>query len=166
MTPYDYWRRAHAEHHATAGNLDERGVRDVTTLAVAEYQALPYYGRLGYRLYRHPLVMFGIGPAWLFIFKQRLPFGMMPSGALPWISTMATNGAIAILAALVVWAIGLVPFLLVHLPIVLIAGAAGIWLFYFSTSSKTPIGQDLLNGRFPMRPCMGPRIMICRGRCA
>ena len=80
LTPYDYWRRAHAAHHASAGNLDERGVGDITTLTVAEYRALSLWGRLGYRLYRHPLVMFGIGPIWLFLFKQRLPFGMMRVG--------------------------------------------------------------------------------------
>lgn len=130
LTPYDYWRRAHAEHHASAGNLDERGVGDITTLTVAEYHALTRRGRLGYRLYRHPLVMFGLGPAWLFLFKQRLPVGMMRSGALPWISTMATNAAILVSGGLLVWAIGLAPLLLIHLPIVLIAGAAGVWLFY------------------------------------
>lgn len=130
LTPYDYWRRAHAEHHASAGNLDERGVGDITTLTVAEYAALTPGGRFGYRLYRNPFVMFVIGPAWLFLLKQRLPFGMMKSGALPWVSTMATNAVIAILAALLVWAVGLVPFLLVHLPIVLLAGSAGVWLFY------------------------------------
>lgn len=110
LTPYDYWRRAHAEHHASAGNLDERGVGDIETLTIAEYNALSHWGRLGYRLYRHPIVMFGIGPAWLFLFKQRLPFGMMRSGALPWISTMATNLAIAMVAALLIWAVGIVPF--------------------------------------------------------
>ncbi|MCF6371171.1 fatty acid desaturase [Rhizobium halophilum] len=130
LTPYDYWRRAHAEHHASAGNLDERGVGDITTLTVGEYQALTSRGKLRYRLYRHPLVMFGIGPAFLFLFKQRLPFGMMRSGVLPWLSTMATNIAVAVLAALLIWAIGLTPFLLVHLPIVLLAGSAGVWLFY------------------------------------
>ncbi|MBB4479891.1 omega-6 fatty acid desaturase (delta-12 desaturase) [Rhizobium etli] len=130
LTPYDYWRRAHAEHHASAGNLDERGVGDIETLTIAEYNARSRRGRLAYRLYRHPAVMFGIGPAWLFIFKQRLPFGMMRSGPLPWISTMATNLAIALAAALLIWAGGIVPFLLVHLPIVLLAGAAGVWLFY------------------------------------
>ncbi|RFB96787.1 fatty acid desaturase [Rhizobium leguminosarum bv. trifolii] len=130
LTPYDYWRRAHAEHHASAGNLDERGVGDIETLTIAEYNALSRWGRLGYRLYRHPIVMFGIGPAWLFIIKQRLPFGMMRSGALPWVSTMATNLAIALAAALLIWAVGIVPFLLVHLPTVLLAGAAGVWLFY------------------------------------
>lgn len=130
LTPYDYWRRAHAEHHASAGNLDERGVGDIRTLTITEYQALSWYGQLGYRLYRHPLVMFGIGPTWLFLIKQRLPFGMMRAGAMPWVSTMGTNLAIALVAAWMIWAIGLTPFLLVHLPIVLLAGAAGIWLFY------------------------------------
>ncbi|AJD44988.1 fatty acid desaturase protein (plasmid) [Rhizobium gallicum bv. gallicum R602sp] len=130
LTPYDYWRRAHAAHHASAGNLDERGVGDITTLTVAEYRALSPMRRLGYRLYRHPLVMFGIGPAWLFLFKQRLPIGMMNSGALPWVSTMGTNLALVTLAGLMMWIAGVWPFLLIHLPIVLVSGAAGIWLFY------------------------------------
>lgn len=130
MTPYDYWRQAHATHHASTGNLDERGIGDITTLTVAEYNSLPRSKRLAYRAYRHPLVMFGIGPAWLFLIKQRLPFGMMNSGVMPWISTMGTNLAIAILAALMIWAVGLVPFLLIHLPVVLLAAAAGVWLFY------------------------------------
>ena len=130
LTPYDYWKRAHAAHHASAGNLDERGVGDITTLTVAEYRALTPWGRLGYRLYRHPLVMFGIGPAYLFLLKQRLPFGMMRSGAAPWISAMGTNVAILALAVAIIGTVGIAPFLLIHLPIVLIAGAAGIWLFY------------------------------------
>ncbi|KAA1176658.1 fatty acid desaturase [Rhizobium tropici] len=130
LTPYDYWRRAHAAHHASAGNLDERGVGDISTLTISEYSSLSRSGRLAYRLYRHPLVMFGIGPAWLFLFKQRLPFGMMNAGALPWISTMATNVAIAILTVMMVLLVGPVPFVIVHLPVVLLAGAAGVWLFY------------------------------------
>jgi omega-6 fatty acid desaturase (delta-12 desaturase) len=130
LTPYDYWRRAHAAHHASAGNLDERGVGDITTLTVAEYRALSRRGRLGYWLYRHPMVMFGVGPIYLFLFKHRLPFGMMRSGVTPWVSTMATNLAVAILAAGLIWLIGVVPFLLVHLPTVCLAAAAGVWLFY------------------------------------
>ncbi|TKT80177.1 fatty acid desaturase [Aquamicrobium sp. LC103] len=130
LTPYDYWRRSHAAHHASTGNLDERGIGDITTLTVAEYEALSGWGRLGYRLYRHPVVTFGIGPVWLFIFKQRLPFGMMKAGARPWISTMTTNLAIAVLATGLIWLVGLGPFLAIHLPIVILAGAAGIWLFY------------------------------------
>lgn len=130
LTPYDYWRCAHNEHHSSAGNLDERGVGDITTLTVSEYRDLTPRRQLGYRLYRNPFVMFGIGPAFLFLFKQRLPFGMMRSGTLPWISTMATNLAIAISAALLIWSVGIIPFLVIHLPIVLIAGSAGVWLFY------------------------------------
>jgi omega-6 fatty acid desaturase (delta-12 desaturase) len=85
LTPYDYWRRAHATHHASAGNLDERGVGDIATLTVSEYYGRSRWGRIGYRLYRHPLVMFGVGPIWLFLFQQRLPMGMMRDGVLPWV---------------------------------------------------------------------------------
>ena len=130
LTPYGYWRRAHAAHHATAGNLDERGVGDILTLTVDEYDALTRWRRLAYRLYRDPLVMFGLGPIWVFGIKQRLPFGMMGMGRAPWISTMATNLGIAALVAGLIWLVGLGPFLIVYLPIVLMAGSAGIWLFY------------------------------------
>lgn len=130
LTPYDYWRRAHAAHHASTGNLDQRGTGEIMTLTVGEYRSLSRWGRLRYRLYRHPAVMFGLGPAWIFLFKQRLPFGMMRSGARPWISTMATNLAIAALSAALIWQIGLVPFLLIQLPIIILAGTVGIWMFY------------------------------------
>ncbi len=130
LTPYDYWRRAHATHHASAGNLDERGVGDITTLTVAEYRARSGWGKFAYRLYRHPAVMFIIGPAWLFVLQQRLPVGMMRSGWTPWVSTMATNLAVAVFALVMIWFGGVLPFLAVHLPIVVLAGAAGIWLFY------------------------------------
>jgi hypothetical protein len=69
FTPYDDWRRSHAVHHATSGNLDRRGIGDITTLTVSEYLARPRWRRLAYRLYRHPLVMFGIGPAYLFLLR-------------------------------------------------------------------------------------------------
>jgi omega-6 fatty acid desaturase (delta-12 desaturase) len=130
LTPYDYWRRAHAVHHASAGNLDQRGMGDIKTLTVGEYRALPLRRRIAYRLYRHPLVMFGIGPTWLFVFEQRLPVGMMKDGMTPWVSTMATNVAIAFAVAFTAWFVGLGAFLVVHLPIVILAGSIGIWLFY------------------------------------
>jgi omega-6 fatty acid desaturase (delta-12 desaturase) len=130
LTPYDYWRRTHAVHHATTGNLDQRGIGDVDTLTVGEFRALSWWGRLRYRLYRHPAVMFGIGPAWLFVCQYRLPIGLMRGGAQPWISTLATNFGIAAIAAALIWTIGLVPFLLVQLPITLMAATLGVWLFY------------------------------------
>jgi Fatty acid desaturase len=149
LTPYDYWRRAHAAHHASAGNLDERGIGDITTLTVEEYLSASPARRLGYRLYRHPVVMFGIGPAWLFLLKQRLPFGMMRSGALPWVSTMATNAAVAVLVASIVWTVGILPVLLVHLPVVLLAGAAGIWLFYVQHQFEETHWSPAEDWKFP-----------------
>jgi omega-6 fatty acid desaturase (delta-12 desaturase) len=130
MTPYDFWRQAHALHHATSGNLDRRGIGDIDTLTVREYLARSKWGRLQYRLYRHPAVMFGLGPAYLFLLRHRLPFGLMRGGWAPWLSTMLTNLAIAVIAATLIWFIGLTALLLVHGPIILLAASAGVWLFY------------------------------------
>ena len=130
LTPHDLWRRTHATHHAYTGNLDRRGVGDIDTLTVEEYRARPLWNRLCYRLYRHPLVMFGLGPAYMFFLQHRLPVGLMREGWRPWLSVMATNVAIGLAAALLIWLIGLKAFLLVHLPIMLFAASAGVWLFY------------------------------------
>lgn len=130
LTPYDYWRRRHATHHATSGNLDGRGVGDITTLTVEEYLGRGRWGRFGYWLSRHPAVLFGIAPAYLFVLEQRLPIGLMRSGWSPWVSTMATNLAILALAAGLVWLVGIGPFLMVQVPIVLFAATAGVWLFF------------------------------------
>jgi len=130
LTPYDFWRHSHGIHHATSGNLDQRGIGDIDTLTVREYLALSRWRRLRYRLYRHPLVMFGIGPTYLFILRHRLPVGLMRGGWAPWISTMATNGGIALVVGGLMWWIGVGPFLLVHLPITVFGGAIGVWLFY------------------------------------
>src|SRR5277367_3387459 len=73
LTPYDSWRRAHGVHHATSGNLDRRGIGDIDTLTVREYLALSRWRRIGYRLYRNPIIMFGVGPIYLFILRHRLP---------------------------------------------------------------------------------------------
>jgi acyl-lipid omega-6 desaturase (Delta-12 desaturase) len=130
LTPYDYWRQSHALHHATSGNLEHRGIGDIGTLTVDEFQTRTPLGQYLYRLYRHPIVMFGIGPAYLFLLRHRLPMGLMRSGWRPWVSAMATNAAIALLAVAAIWLVGLGPFLLVHLPITLLAAAIGVWLFY------------------------------------
>ncbi len=130
MTPYDFWQRTHAIHHATAGNLDRRGMGDVDTLTVREYLALPRRRRLLYRLYRNPLVMFGVGPAYLFFVQHRVPVGLMRSGWKPWLSTMATNATLALIAGLLIWLIGIAAFALVHLVTMLLAATIGVWLFY------------------------------------
>ena len=130
MTPYDHWRRSHAIHHATSGNLDRRGIGDIDTMTVREYLASTRWARLSYRFYRHPAVMFGIGPLFLFVFENRLPFGFMRKGAAPWVSTMTTNLGIFAAGALLVCAAGVLPFLLVHLPIIVVGATMGVWLFY------------------------------------
>ena len=130
LTPFDFWRHSHAMHHAGSGNLDRRGIGDINTLTVEEYLALGWWGRLKYRLYRHPLVMFGLGPTFLFLLQHRLPVGAMRRGAMPWLSTMFTNLGIAALFALVIWLMGFSTFLLLYLPMMVIGASIGVWLFY------------------------------------
>ncbi len=130
MTPYEVWRRAHAIHHASSGNLDRRGIGDLDTLTIAEYRARGTLGRLLYRVYRHPIVMFVIGPAWLFLLGHRVPPGQLRKHWQSWMSAMGTNLAIAIFFGAMMWLVGVQAFLMVHLPIVTIAASIGVWLFY------------------------------------
>jgi len=130
VTPYDHWRYTHSIHHATSGNLSKRGVGDVDTITVAEYEARSRWTRLRYRAYRHPIVMFGIGPFFLFVLQNRFPAGFTHSGWRPWLSTMATNVAVAAVAATLIWAVGPAAFFMIHAPILLLGAAAGVWLFY------------------------------------
>jgi len=155
LTPYDFWRRAHGIHHATSGNLDQRGIGDIDTLTVNEYLALPRWRRLGYRLYRHPIIMFGVGPTYLFILRHRLPFGLTREGWGPWVSTMATNGAIAIVVATIIWWIGIWSFLLVHLPITVLGGAIGVWLFYVQHQFEHTVWSENRDWSFPTAALYG-----------
>jgi omega-6 fatty acid desaturase (delta-12 desaturase) len=127
-TPYFQWTREHAIHHASSGDLSRRGVGDVTTLTVKEYLALSKWGRLKYRLYRNPLVMLGVGPHFIFLFVQR--FTGKHSGRRERNNVYVTNlGLLAVYGSLW-WLIGLKALLMISAPIVIIAGAAGVWLFY------------------------------------
>jgi omega-6 fatty acid desaturase (delta-12 desaturase) len=130
FTPYDYWKRNHTIHHATSGNLDRRGIGDILTLTVGEYLERSWFGRFAYRCYRNPVVLFGIGPAYLFFLQHRLPFDQMRGGWRPWTSAIATNAGIAALAGVAIWLIGVGPFVAVHLPVMLLAASMGVWLFY------------------------------------
>ena len=166
MTPYDFWRRTHSMHHATSGNLDRRGMGDIDTLTVREYLSRSRLGRLQYRLYRHPLVMFGFGPAYLFLLQHRLPVGLMRAGWQPWLCTMATNAAMALIAATLIWFIGLKAFLLVHLPVMLLAASLGVWLFYVQHQFEDTYWDEKGTGICMRRRCTAPRITICRRCCA
>ena len=130
LTPYAVWRRTHSIHHAHHGDLDHRGIGDVLTLTIAEYRARSAFGRFLYRLYRHPFILFVLGPSYLFILQNRLPFGLMKSGCRYWTSAMGTNAMIGIALGLIVWFGGLLPVLLIFLPTSVIAATIGVWLFY------------------------------------
>ncbi len=130
LTPYDYWRDTHAVHHATSGDLGRRGLGDIQTLTVAEYAALPWARRMAYRVLRHPAVLFGVGPAYLFLLQNRLPIGRMKAGVWPWVSTMGTNLAIVVLVGAAVAFGGAGPLLLTYLPAALLASSIGVWLFF------------------------------------
>jgi len=128
FTPFHSWRHEHAVHHATAGDLDHRGMGDVDTLTVAEYLELPWRRRLEYRLMRNPLVMLGLGPLWALVLEPRL----VPRWARRrfWRTIIATDivliAAVGALCVLFGWD----GVLLVQVPSAMLAGAAGIWLFY------------------------------------
>ncbi len=127
-TPFAVWRREHAVHHATAGDLDRRGVGDVQTLTVDEYRAKSLWGRLGYRLFRNPLVMFGLGPLWVVLLEPRIVSWSAPQRLRR--STLGTDLALAVLIASLCWLVGWEGFLIVQLPALLVTGSIGIWLFY------------------------------------
>lgn len=128
LTPYTQWRRDHAIHHATSGDLEERGHGDVSTLTVREYLRLSWFGRLRYRVYRNPLVMLGVGPLWLMI-KHRL-HSPGTAGRREIIGVHTTNLTILALFLLLSLVIGPLKVVAIYLPAMFLAGAAGIFLFY------------------------------------
>ena len=130
VTPYDVWRRTHAVHHASAGNLDKRGMGDVMTLTVSEYQSLSRFGQLKYRLYRNPFVLFVLGPSYLFFLENRLPLGLMTAGWRYWVSAMGTNVVLAVVLVTLGYIGGLAAIFLVFVPTVVVAASIGVWLFY------------------------------------
>ena len=126
--PFGNWRHNHAVHHGTAGDLDRRGTGDIATLTVEEYLARPWKSRLGYRLFRSPVVMFGIGPIWSLMIGPRIWSKKMRPRQRR--SVIATNLVLAILIGAIVWFLGPRAWLLVQLPTAILAGTLGVWMFY------------------------------------
>ncbi len=128
FTPYASWRHSHAVHHATAGDLDRRGEGDVPTMTVAEWRAAGAGTRLGYRLFRNPLVLFGLGPFYSFVVYPRLVRRTMRPRVRN--SILLTNVVLAATLAAVIALVGWQAFLLVQTPLIMLAGGAGVFLFF------------------------------------
>jgi omega-6 fatty acid desaturase (delta-12 desaturase) len=127
-TPFRDWGAAHISHHATAGNLDKRGVGDIWTLTVEEYITAPRLKRITYRIFRHPLFMFGVGPSYVFlVFHRFSQKSIQHKGRL---SVYITNLVLLLLFVLAGQTIGYKTYLLIQIPVTVIAATLGIWLFY------------------------------------
>ncbi len=128
FTPYNKWKRTHNEHHRTVGNLDKRGVGDVWTMTVSEFKQANIFKRIGYSIYRNPVIMFLIGPTYLFVIHERLPVGLKTKK--DWFSYIFTNVMLALIIYLVTITVGLKYYLLIQLPIIFVASSLGVWMFF------------------------------------
>ena len=129
LTPYDVWRHTHSVHHSSSGNLDKQGMGDIHTMTIDTYRALSWIRRLQYRVYRHPIILFGLAPGYVFLLQNRLPVGFLYSIKF-WLSAMSTNAAIIAVLGAVIYFGGIAPVLLIFLPSTMLAATAGVWLFY------------------------------------
>jgi omega-6 fatty acid desaturase (delta-12 desaturase) len=128
FTSFHDWRRSHAGHHITVGDLDRRGMGDITTMTVEEYLTAPFLKRLAYRLYRHPFILLGIGPLYYFLLRNRYP---SPGGnKTDILSVILTNLALATIIVVASLTIGFKTYLMVQLPVLIMAATLGVWLFY------------------------------------
>ena len=128
LTPYGHWRWQHNVHHATSGDLDRRGDGDIWTLTVQEYLESSRWRRFAYRLARNPVVLFVLAPMGLFFIYQRFPSANAKGKDRR--SVMAMNVALLVMMAGWSYLFGFTNYLLMQLPVTMVAGAAGIWMFY------------------------------------
>jgi omega-6 fatty acid desaturase (delta-12 desaturase) len=140
LAPYRRWRHDHAVHHATAGDLGRRGVGDIPTLTVAEYSARSRRGRFAYRLFRHPVVMFGFGPIFAMMIGPRIATRSQRPRLRH--SVLGTDLALAIVIGGLCWLIGWKAFLAMWAPAALLAGSSGIWLFYVQHQFEDAYWKD------------------------
>jgi omega-6 fatty acid desaturase (delta-12 desaturase) len=128
FTPYHQWRWEHAIHHSSSGDLDRRGTGDIWTLTVEEYLAASRWKRFSYRMARNPIVLFVIAPLFLFLVLQRLTNPR--AGFRESISVYGTNLALLAVATALSQVFGFKAYVLIQLTVLMVAGSAGVWLFY------------------------------------
>lgn len=150
LTPYLYWKRTHAIHHATSGNLDHRGFGDIDTKTVAEYRALSRWGRFTYRVYRNPFVLFVIGPPVHFLLRHRLPTIAPREWRRERRSIVINNLGLVAYVGGMMWWIGVTPFLAIYLPITVISCTVGVWLFYVQHQYERTYWEH--DGRWAFEP--------------
>lgn len=153
FTPYHQWKNEHIAHHRTVGNIDKRGVGDVWTMTVEEYENSTMLKRFGYRLYRNPFILFVIGPAYMFVVNNRLPINTKTKDE--WFSLIITNLAIIGIILTVSFTIGFKYYVMIQLPMIFFASSMGVWLFfvqhqyeevYWEETSKWNIMDAALKG--------------------
>ncbi len=130
LTPYHYWKKTHALHHATSGNLEHRGFGDIDTLTVDEYLALSRWGQFKYRVYRHPVVLFGIGAILHFFVRHRIPTIVPREWTRERRSILWTDVGLVAGIVLMGTLVGFRSLVLVQLPVTLLTCMIGVWLFY------------------------------------
>ncbi len=128
FTPFGEWRYSHVLHHASAGDLDRRGTGDIWTLTIQEYLEASRWKRFSYRLARNPFVLFVVAPLVVFLGEYRFP--RRGAAKRERMSVYWTNAAIIAIVAAASLTIGFKTYLLVQLPVLMVAGLVGVWLFY------------------------------------
>lgn len=148
-TPYEFWKRDHDKHHATSGHLDKRGFGDINTITVDEYNALTMMEKFKYRLYRHPAVLLGIGPAWQFIFRHRLPIGLPENNKKRVFGSIMThNFTLLVFFSALCYFTGWGAVLTIWLPTVIIGATIGVWLFYIQHNFDETYWERTANWSF------------------
>ncbi len=140
MFPFEKWKWEHSMHHASSGNLDKRGIGDMWVMTVDEYIKASLKERIAYRIYRNPIVMFGLGPVYLFFVTNRL--NRKGARKKERINLYFTNLAIVLIYAAMIWLVGWLPFLIIQGTIMFVSGMLGIWLFYIQHQFEDSYFED------------------------
>ncbi|MFM7085284.1 MAG: fatty acid desaturase [Hyphomicrobium sp.] len=155
FTPFGLWKREHAQHHATSGHLDKRGVGDIETLTVSEWEKLPPLRKLGYKIYRNPLFLFGIGVPFYFLILQRLPWFHAYPARETWKSVLGLNLCLTVFYGSLGLFLGFSNLFLVMWPLVHVASAVGGWLFFIQHQFEDTVWEKHENWNFQVAALYG-----------